>query len=167
MSRMDFFKICYSNIFGPKYCFRILPFCLWKWSLFLLTLKLDEALRLLWQAKCIVSDTTHQRLGDKGQYGFHLTLCSPWECWGSPGYIVVVGVGGWPTWVFQLIVPAKVSPDSYHQFQVTEVSKPSGDLRIQTSSFPSWHQMGQRRVIPAKPCPNCRVVKKKIMLLLL
>lgn len=71
------------------------------------------------------------------------------------------GGRGVPTWVFQLIVPAKVSPDSYHQFQVMEVSKPSGDLRTQTCSFRSWHQMGQRRVIPAKPCPNCRFMKKK------
>ena len=33
-----FFKICHSDIFGPKYCFRIVSPRLWKWSLSLLTL---------------------------------------------------------------------------------------------------------------------------------
>ena len=37
-----FFKICPSNIFGPKYCFRIVSLPLWKSSLSLLTLKPDE-----------------------------------------------------------------------------------------------------------------------------
>ena len=121
---MDFFfsfKTCHSNLFGPKHCFRTLSLPLWKWSLSLLTLKSDEPFRLLWRAKCRGTDTTHQRGGDKRQCGFHLTPCSPWE----PSHHAVRKPKPWgdPLCVFLLIIPAKVSPACYHQFEDARVIK--------------------------------------------
>lgn len=71
---MYFFQNLPQEHFYSQTTFRTVSFPVWKWNLFLVILKLDETLWLLWETKCRVNGTTHQRLGPKKQYGFCLTL---------------------------------------------------------------------------------------------